>query len=89
MPKKSDAQHAADLDRLSPAARDAKIGTVLTDLIATVNALVADNVALRAKYATLLTKLDSDAGVTDTNYTATQAPAAANAVAVPLLSTRS
>lgn len=32
---------------------------------------------LRTKYAAALAKLDADAGVTDTNYAATCAPAAA------------
>lgn len=44
------------LNRSSPAAADAQLGTTLKDLITSLNAL--------------LTKLDADAGVTDTNYSA-------------------
>ena len=47
------------LNRSSPAAADAKLGDVLTDLVKNFNALAA--------------KLDADAGVTDTNYAATLA----------------
>jgi len=43
--------------------------------------LVADIAALRAANALLLAKLDADVGVTDTNYAATVAPAAATVVA--------
>ncbi len=46
----------AQLNRMNPAAADAKLGDVLADLIAKHNALLA--------------KLDADVGVTDTNYTA-------------------
>lgn len=49
----------SELNRSNPAAADAKLGDVLADLIAKHNALLA--------------KLDQDAGVTDTNYTATLA----------------
>ena len=79
MPKKTDAQHVKDLNRLSPAAADADLGQVLADLIAAHN-------DLRAKYVALLAKLDADAGVTDTNYAATISPAVA---AVGSLSSRS
>ena len=44
-----------ELNRMAPAAADAKLGNVLTDIIANFNALLA--------------KLDADAGVTDTTYT--------------------
>lgn len=47
----------SQLNRSMPAAADAKLGTVLKDLITNLNAL--------------LVKLDADAGVTDTNYSAT------------------
>lgn len=40
-------------------------------------ALLAETTALRAALAVLLPKLDADAGVTDTNYTALCTPAAA------------
>lgn len=45
------------LNRSSPAAADAQLGTTLTDVITSLNALLA--------------KLDADAGVTDTNYSST------------------
>lgn len=40
-------------------------------------ALLAETTALRAANTLLLAKLDADAGVTDTDYAATCAPAAA------------
>lgn len=46
----------AQLNRMNPTAFDAKLGDLLNDLITKHNALLA--------------KLDADAGVTDTNYTA-------------------
>jgi hypothetical protein len=49
------------LNRMSPAARDAMLGDVLNDLI--------------TKHNALLTKLDADAGVTDANYAATHSVA--------------
>ena len=48
-----------ELNRMNPAASHAKLGDVLNDLITKFNATLA--------------KLDADAGVTDTNYVATQA----------------
>ena len=48
---------ADELDRSMPAAARAALGNVLRDLVAKHNALLA--------------KLDADAGVTDTNFTAT------------------
>lgn len=45
------------LNKMNPAARDAKLGSKLNELITNHNALCA--------------KLDADAGVTDTNYAAT------------------
>jgi hypothetical protein len=50
------------LNKLAPGAKKAKMGDVLADLIAQVNALTTGHNALVAK-------LDADAGVTDTNYT--------------------
>ena len=49
------------LNRSMPIAADVKLGTLLVDLIEAVNA--ANTVV-----ATLVTKLNADAGVTDTNY---------------------
>jgi len=70
MAKKSNSQHRRDLSRLAPAARDADLGQVVLDLITTVNAQRTTILALTAK-------LDADAGVTDTNYTATATAALA------------
>lgn len=39
-------------------------------------AVLADNTALRASIVAITAKLDADAGVTDTNYAATTNPAA-------------
>lgn len=49
----------SELNRMAPAAAHAKLGDVLDELIAKHNAVCA--------------KLDADAGVTDTNYTALHA----------------
>ena len=46
-------------------------------LITELNALRAELTDIRTKYAFLLSKLDADVGVTDTNYAATAALAAA------------
>ncbi len=46
----------SQLNRMNPAAADAKLGDVLNDLITKFNAALA--------------KLDADTGVTDTNYAA-------------------
>lgn len=51
------------LNRSMPAASAVKLGNLLNELIATVN-------AQRDVITTLVTKLNADAGVTDTNYTA-------------------
>jgi hypothetical protein len=53
----------SSLNRCNPAAADAKLGDVLAELIAQVNRNTASIVGIAAK-------LDADAGVTDTNYTA-------------------
>ena len=52
-----------ELDRSMPAAFKAKLGTSLYDLIKLAN---TQNAVIRA----LVAKLNADAGVTDTNYTA-------------------
>jgi hypothetical protein len=49
------------LNRLAPATNKAKLGTVLAELIAAVN---AQSAVIKA----LVTKLNADAGVTDANY---------------------
>lgn len=46
------------------------------------NALVVDIADLRTKFIAALTALDGDSGVTDTNYAATQSPAALTATAI-------
>lgn len=76
------------LNTMSPAAADAKLGNVVADLIARVNAADAQVAALTTKFNAVLTKLDADAGVTDTNYSATQAAAAYTASAVTDLESR-
>ena len=52
---------ANELDRSSKAANKARLGTILYELIAAVN---AQNAVIKA----LVTKLNADAGVTDANY---------------------
>lgn len=54
---------AGRLNRMAPAAAVARLGDLQAELIAASN---AQNAAIRA----LVTKLNSDAGVTDTNYSA-------------------
>ena len=54
------------LNKSTPAAAEAALGDILNDLITAVNALQTD-------YNTLVTKLNADAGVTDTNYATTTA----------------
>jgi hypothetical protein len=76
------------LNRAMPAMRDAALGDVVVDLIATVNALQADLTALRTRYNAALAKLDADGGVTDTNYVALQAMPALTAGTVAVLADR-
>lgn len=78
----------AELNRMAPPAREAMLGTLLAELIANNNALVADLTALRTQYNGLLTKLDADAGVTDTNYTALRSMAAPTATTLGDLAAR-
>lgn len=58
----------AQLDKMNPASRDAKLGTKLDQLITAHN-------SLQASYNILVAKLNADAGVTDTNYAASPASA--------------
>jgi hypothetical protein len=51
------------VNKSSPALSKAKLGDVVAELVAQVNALTTAHNAMAAK-------LDADAGVTDTNYTA-------------------
>jgi hypothetical protein len=51
------------LNRSMPAAYKVKLGSTLDEVIAAYNSLVT-------KYNATLAKLDADAGVTDTNYSA-------------------
>lgn len=85
---KSEAQKIDQLNRMMPAARDVQLGSLLNDLVYQINAVIADNVATRAKLVSLLAKLDADAGVSATDYGSTQTPAAATAVSVIDLSRR-
>lgn len=62
--------HEDALNRCLPVAHRLGLGTLLKELI-------AQNNALRASLAAVTAKLDADAGVTDTNYTATAAIPAA------------
>ncbi len=78
----------AELNRMAPPAREAMLGTLLAELIAHNNALVADLTALRTQYNGLLTKLDADAGVTDTNYNVLRAMAAPTATTIGDLASR-
>lgn len=55
------------LNRCMPAAKYARLGDLLVHLIDNVNALRASNALLTAK-------MDLDAGITDSNYTALTAP---------------
>ena len=59
--------HKARLNNMTPAAQRAALGDVVYDLINAFN-------DLRAKHVLLTAKLDADAGVTDTNYTALTNP---------------
>jgi hypothetical protein len=85
---KSAAVKQDQLNRAMPAARDAALGDVVADLIATANALRADLTEMRTRINAVLAKLDADAGVTDTNYAATQAMPALTAAAVTTLADR-
>lgn len=58
------------LDGMCRASSDAKVGTVIADLIAAHNLLLA-------KYQALLAKLDTDAGVSGTDFASTCGAASA------------
>lgn len=60
---------------------NAGLAGAIRQVIVEHNKLVDDVEALRAKYAAALAKLDLDAGVTDTNYVATQTVLAATLTA--------
>lgn len=47
-----------------------------------INLLRTELADLRTKFVAVLAKLDADAGVTDTNYAATQTPAAMTSAAI-------
>lgn len=57
MPDLINKDHADRVDRMTPAAKDARLGEAINALIVNHNALLA--------------KLDADVGVTDTDYAAT------------------
>ena len=69
----------------SPAALTATAIVSPSALVAQLNAIRADLVALRAKIITATAKLDADAGVTDTNYTALWTPAALTSAVITTL----
>ena len=54
-------------------------GNDVRPIITVINQLVAEVTELKADFNALLTKLDADAGVTDTNYSSTRSIAAADA----------
>lgn len=56
--------------------------TIVTELKLDHNAIVVDITDIRTKFNAVLTKLDADAGVTDTNYSATQAASALTTTAI-------
>lgn len=58
--------HQDRLNRQNPASARVKLGDVMQELLTAYNDLAT-------KHNALLAKLDADAGVTDTNYAATQA----------------
>lgn len=78
----------SQLNRDSPAALDARLGDVLAELITENNRLEAQVAALTTKFNAVLTKLDADAGVTDTNYSSLQAATAFTAVTTKDLESR-
>lgn len=51
-------------------------GAQQTDLTKVLDTVITDLAALRAAIVGITAKLDADVGVTDTNYAATQDPAA-------------
>lgn len=61
------------------AVRSVRAGEVDDDIVEVINQLAALTAELKADFNALLTKLDADAGVTDTNYASTRSIAAANA----------
>lgn len=76
------------LNKSMPIAAKAKLGDTIADLIAQVNAQGAALAALTTKYNAALAKLDADAGVTDTNYAATEGATAFTATTVVDLENR-
>lgn len=65
------------LNRSTPAAAEGKLGDILADVIAALNAHSTAIDALISDHNTLRTKLNADAGVTDTNYAAATATSTA------------
>lgn len=63
-------QIKARLNKMSPTARDAFLGDLLYDMIASLNTLINDTQALRNRFNATNAKLDADVGVNDTNYAA-------------------
>lgn len=86
MPKAGVTQESiiAALNTCMPAAAAAHLGTTLYALIAANTAVVADLATIKAKVNATLTKLDADAGVTDTTYSSLNAVGTLTAAAVAL-----
>lgn len=70
----------------TPAALTASAIVSASQLLAQLNALVADDVAIRTKIIAALVKLDADAGVTDTTYASLWTPPALTAAVITSLS---
>lgn len=76
------------VNRSTPGMNRAKVGDVVADLIVAVNAQSVQLAAVTAKHNALLTKMDADAGITDTNYASTTNAPAFSSASVPDLESR-
>lgn len=70
------------LNRATPGLKTSGLGTKMNQLITLINELRADMISMGAAVDGICAKLDSDAGVTDTNYAAVHATGGSGA-AVP------
>jgi hypothetical protein len=86
---KSEKDIVSELNRMTPAARDAHLGQVVEDLLTNYNALQATFATLQSKYALLLAHLDT-ANVTGIGAAnaSTYGVTATSAVQIKTLSTR-
>lgn len=71
-----------ELNRILPTFAAMLFGNYMENLVTQLNAVRADNATLRTAVNTLATKLNADAGVTDTNY-AQVAATTSSAVTLP------